>query len=273
MRNKKLMTVISGICLLLLVVQVIGTSGVVLPGTVNYTIRGRVVNRDGDALPGVTVSLVLGGTTRDTDVTASDGTYSVRYSVILPEEIDPFPLTFTVKFEMNGYSTQITKTVNPNSLVTADVTYPFDFLDNGNFETGSLAHWTTDYASVTSASSYVHTGSYGCILARQGWIGYPIKFLTWNPAYIQQDVWIPSENTGISFYHRNPISGSITITVRYDDGTWGFRAVSETSLTSWLYYSTSLSWGSKIITRITISFTKMSVLNAPAIDDIQVGRL
>ncbi|MFW9992132.1 MAG: carboxypeptidase-like regulatory domain-containing protein [Candidatus Odinarchaeota archaeon] len=121
--KRQLTAVFSLACLLFLVMTLtISASGVTIPGTVSYGMRGHVTNVLGNPLAGVTVSMVLNGQVKDTDITDSAGYYRVSAKFFFPGEIDPLPLTFTLKFEKTEYTTKIvTKTVNPGSLVTVDV--------------------------------------------------------------------------------------------------------------------------------------------------------
>ncbi|HEX2060776.1 MAG TPA: TonB-dependent receptor [Thermoanaerobaculia bacterium] len=77
------------------------------------TIRGRVLDSTGAALPGVTVEASAGGVTRAT-VTGSDGTYALRVP----------PGTYDVSFQLRAFATSVRRGVvaHPGATVEAGAT-------------------------------------------------------------------------------------------------------------------------------------------------------
>ncbi|MHA1332212.1 MAG: hypothetical protein ACTSR2_14180 [Candidatus Hodarchaeales archaeon] len=101
--------------------------------------------------------------------------------------------------------------INIKNIYIGNAQGVIDSIDNGNFESGNISPWITDYAIVASSSYYVHSGSYGCRLAR--YVPY-----TYYAAYIKQDIYVSVRAIDeITFYMRSPLN-SIGVTIYYSDG-------------------------------------------------------
>jgi hypothetical protein len=135
-----------------------------------------------------------------------------------------------------------------------------DNIDNGNFESGSLSPWTTDYAGVTTMDYYVHSGTYGCGLRQY-------VNPTYYAAYIEQNIYVSVGSIEeISFFMRS-VNSQLKVTIYYSDG-------SSNSIT----FGTSSSWIERTISRsdlisgttvISIKFERLGSNSCTtAIDDI-----
>lgn len=167
--------------------------------------------------------------------------------------------------------------INPTS---GGFWYDVNVVGNPGFETGSLQPWQVYYVytcipSVQSGSYYRHSGSYGLRLTHYDPSGpsYCTGALTTQDIYAKA-----SYVKEISFWHKHPGAGVVTLTITYTDGTtdaqsWGETYDYQDDPPTWRQEFFNLGYldSGKIIDTIKFQFNSpYSTGMAVAVDDVRL---
>ncbi len=136
-------------------------------------------------------------------------------------------------------------------------------LTNGDFELGYMAAWSATKASVQSSSYYVHSGSYGCFLARYFFFTYQAGSIVQTIDYDVDDL----DTVAFSFYSKSE-SNDLKINIYYSD--YSNQAFTKSKTSFWYRHTIARSslYSGKNIAQIKIERVGTST-KTTAIDDIE----